>query len=153
LDGIFQEAAYRYYDTGESYIGKPARIVFSDPIIYLAADGRQLIPTAEWGGNMGLKDSLNLTLEETMAYLRIDPQPDDPEADAIRQDVQDLLDAALARADHTLNRGWEPGKVPADIKLAVKQLIAFWDQNRGDTSSTPEQVENTFERYRFLPGL
>lgn len=152
MNGILEEGAYRYYDTGESYIGKPARFVFSDPLLYYDAEGRQLVPAAEWGGNMALKDSLSLTLDNMISYLRLDLPAEDPESDNIREDVQDLLDAALARADKTLNRGWEPGAVPADIKLAVKQLVAFWYENRGDTAETPEHIESTFNRYRFLPG-
>ena len=153
MNGLFQEGAYRYYDTGESYIGKPAQMVFSDPLLYYDAEGRQLVPATEWGGNMALKDSIDLTIENMISYLRLDLPAEDPESDNIRQDVQDLLDAALDTADKTLNRGWEPGAVPPRIKLAVKQLVAFWYENRGDTADTPEHIEKTFNRYRFLPGM
>jgi hypothetical protein len=148
--GFFTEGAYRYYDTGESYYGAPASFTFSDPMLYYAADGRQLIPAEEWGGTMTLKDSLTLTIEaDIKPHLRIEHELL-PEEETI---LNDLLDAAYGRAEHTLNRGWEPGTVPAEVKLAIKQLVAFWYENRGDTSTTPEHVERTFSRYRFLPGL
>lgn len=144
---IFQEQHFRYYDTGASYIGKPAQIVFTDPVLYYDAEGRQLIPAEEWGGNMTLKDSLPLTVEANVKpFLRIEHDADDATLEL-------LLEAAYDRAEHTLNRGWEAGKVPADIKLSILQIIAFWNENRGDTSAIPEQAEKTLHRYRFLPGL
>lgn len=144
--GWFGEGEYRYVDTGEIFRGKPASIQLGDPNKYWAPDGRRIVPPDDWGNTgVPLKDSLSLDLEDVKKYLRV-------EFDHDNRLIENLIASALEFVDHELNRRWEPGKVPAPIKIAVLQIIAWWYENRGDQDGMPSFAEDVISRYRFIPG-
>lgn len=89
----------------------------------------------------------NLTLAEVKAFLKVEHALDDSL-------ITLLTEAAIDEAGNYLNRDFEPGELPAAVKLDILRLIAWRFENMGDTTAgLPPIPFNGFNQYRLLPGL
>jgi uncharacterized phage protein (predicted DNA packaging) len=95
-----------------------------------------------------LKEVLQMDMDNLVKpYCRVDTNADDTV-------IKALMAGALQKAHVYLNREFE-AEAPEldDIKLACLQAIAFWYENRGDTSKLPPEALDILKYYRFEPGF
>ena len=112
---------------------------------------------------VSLSQRFMIPLADAKAYLDI--EEDFTEDDTL---IQDMIDAVIALADHSLNRDWETQEVPPYVTIACKKALKDWydkpdgtttGERRGNVliySGMPDKVAWSFQRVlwagRKLPG-
>lgn len=137
---------YRY--SGKRFEGKPAKVVFSDPIRYYDQDGMDLVPQERLNPDeykdVETWDTYTIPLEEIKNYLKVDHNLED-------KLIEMMTAAAISKAAQRINRTFQ--EVPADVELAIYKTILFWYENRSDTNNAPADAEAVFETYYRWPGV